>query len=85
MCVCMHVVCAAAIGAYVSYANVQMGRSFSLVCVCVHVCVYICVFLLCSGWKVGNNNPSLVEHIQCSLNDGERERVGEREIGMCKA
>lgn len=26
-------------------------------------------FLLCSGWEAGNNNPSLVRHIQCSLND----------------
>ena len=45
----------------------------------------MCVFLLCSGWEVGNNNPSLVKHIQCSLNDTERERSREREIGMCEA
>lgn len=37
---------------------------------CHFVCV--CVFLLCSGWEVGNNNPSLDKHIQCGLNDTQR-------------
>lgn len=31
-------------------------------------------FLPCSGWEAGNNNPSLVKHIQCALNDREREK-----------
>lgn len=88
MCVRMNVVCATAISARIvrflsmcesGSALVGGNRMFEGVCICVRVCVV----LLCSGWEVGNNNPSLVKHIQCGLNDTESFR--EKETGMCEA
>lgn len=80
MCVCMHMVCATASSVYIRvFPCVKVYQLCSVLSEYVNKCV--CV-LLCSGWEVGNNNPSLVKHIQCSLNDQEREiqRMRDRNV-----